>query len=166
MNDRVFFEWADTMSVGVPEIDSQHRELINLLNRLFVSVVERDKDKTTIEILDALIDYTKTHFTLEEELMLVAGYDPGEFVTHQRAHQNFIEKVGTAAHKNLVEGKSVSFELIHFLKNWLREHIMVSDMRYSECLKKSAATQTWEKTANAAMLEKQQAAPKPWWKIW
>lgn len=166
MNDRVFFEWLDTMSVGIPEIDAQHQELIRLLNRLFISVVEHDKEKTTIEILDALIDYTRTHFTLEEELMQVAGYDPIEFAAHQEAHQGFIEKVGTAARKNLVEGKSVSFELIHFLKNWLRDHILVTDMRYSTCLKQSAATPVWEKTASAALLEKEQTKPRPWWKIW
>ncbi len=166
MNDRVFFEWADTMSVGIPEIDAQHRELINILNRLFVSVVERDKDKVTIEILDALIDYTKTHFALEEQLMEEAGYDSLEFVAHKDTHQRFVEKVGEAAHKNLVEGKSVSFELIHFLRNWLRDHIMDTDKRYAECLKNSSATRKWEQKANAVMLQKQNAAPKPWWKIW
>lgn len=166
MNDRVFFEWADTMSVGVSEIDAQHRELINILNRLFVSVVERDKDKVTIEILDALIDYTKTHFALEEQLMQAAGYDAFEFMTHKDVHQQFVEKVGNAARKNLVEGKSISFELIHFLKSWLRDHIMVTDMRYAECLKNSGATKKWEQSASSVMLEKQNAAPKPWWKVW
>lgn len=166
MTDRVFFEWSDAMSVGIPEIDAQHRELINLLNRLFISVVEHDKDKITIEILDALIDYTKTHFALEEELMQRAGYDALEFAAHKGTHQCFVEKVGSAAQKNLLEGKSVSFELIHFLKNWLRHHIMDTDKRYSECLKKLNLEKTPVQPARQSLPEPTDIPAKPWWKIW
>lgn len=52
------------MSVGIQEIDSQHKVLIDILNRLFVSIVNRENSTVITEVLDALIDYTKTHFEL------------------------------------------------------------------------------------------------------
>jgi hemerythrin len=161
------FEWSDAMSVGIAEIDDQHKTLIGILNRLFVSVVQRDSDDLIVEILDALVDYTKTHFELEERLMLDSGYDSTEFAEHRRAHLAFIHKVGETATKNLVEGKSVSFELINFLKHWLRDHILLADRKYAEALLRSGySTKAWTSSARAAMLAKQEVAPKSWWKVW
>lgn len=163
----LFFEWSDAMSVGIPEIDKQHRELVSLLNRLFVSVVQRDKEVVAVQILDALIDYSKTHFVLEERLMQETGYDADEYALHQRTHQEFIDKVGAVAQKNLVEGKSISFEMIQFLKHWLRDHILVADMRYAEAAKAAGVVvANWSVSASETVRIRQKAQPRPWWKVW
>lgn len=154
------------MKVGIEEIDDQHRDLVDLLNRLFVSVVRRDRDQATIEILDALIDYTKTHFTLEEQLMRDTKYDAHEYAVHQQAHRDFIDKVGAAAHKSLVEGKSVSFEMIHFLKHWLRDHILVADRQFAQAV--LAAGYVFPKRT-AVIPNRPAEKPedsKPWWRLW
>jgi hemerythrin len=65
----VFFKWSDKYSVGIKTIDSQHQELVNIINRLFDAVTNHEADKVINSILDALMDYTKTHFALEELLM-------------------------------------------------------------------------------------------------
>lgn len=155
------------MSVGIAEIDEQHQELVNLLNRLFVSVVQRDKEVVAVQILDALIDYSKTHFVLEEQLMRRTGYDAEEYATHKQAHQDFIDKVGAAAQKNLIEGKSISFEMIQFLKHWLRDHILGADMRYAATAKGAGvAVADWGVSASAILQAEQASKPKPWWKVW
>lgn len=167
--DKVFFEWTDAMSVGIAEIDNQHKILVDILNRLFVAVVKRENEQTTIEILDTLVDYTKTHFGLEEQLLQDAKYDATEFAAHQREHRAFIEKISAAASKHLVEGKSVSFEIINFLKHWLQEHILVTDKKYAAALQKSNfSTARWTDLASTAMTTKQEETPKrkQWWKIW
>ena len=41
-NDEVFFKWLPDYSVGIKTIDSQHQELVNILNRLFVAVSKRE----------------------------------------------------------------------------------------------------------------------------
>lgn len=161
------------MSLGIAEIDAQHRELVDLLNRLFVSVVQRDKDTVTVQILDALLDYTKTHFVLEENLMRRSGYDGVKYATHQDEHQRFVEQVARVAHKNLAEGKSVSFELIHFLKRWLRDHILVADKQYAQTVIAAGVLCSEMPTRNApadalpaAMLKAPESGKSPWWKVW
>lgn len=62
----VFFKWFDDGSVGIATIDRQHQELMNILNRLFIAVSQREGDKVLAGILDALMAYTQTHFVLEE----------------------------------------------------------------------------------------------------
>jgi hemerythrin len=169
MEDKVFFAWSDAMSVGINEIDEQHKTLVDILNRLFHAVVQRESNEITIEILDTLVDYTKTHFGLEEKLLLDAGYNPTEFAAHQREHRAFIEKISLAANKHLVEGKSVSFEIINFLKHWLQDHILVTDKKYADALKSAGySTKTWTDFASNAMATKQAETSqrKKWWKIW
>ena len=169
MGDKVFFEWSDNMSVGIAEIDEQHKTLVDILNRLFVAVVQRESNEITIEILDTLVDYTKTHFGLEEKLLQEAGYNPEEFAAHQREHRAFVEKISIAANKHLVEGKSVSFEIINFLKHWLQDHILVTDKKYATALHGSGySTKAWTDYASNAMATKQAETPKrkQWWKVW
>jgi len=170
MNGKAFFEWSDNMSVDIAEIDTQHKMLIDILNRLFMSVMNREQNTVTTEVLDALIDYTKTHFELEERLMLDAGYDPMAYAAHCTTHQEFIDKVGNAARKFLVEEKTVSFELINFLKHWLRDHILVTDQKYAAALRDQGyVTHAWETSANSLMTQKQNASEhsrKHWWNLW
>lgn len=169
MGEKAFFEWTESMSVGIAEIDEQHKMLVDILNRLFLAVVQRESHEITIEILDTLVDYTKTHFGLEERLLLDAKYDAAEFAAHQREHRAFVGKISEAASKHLVEGKSVSFEIINFLKRWLREHILVTDKKYAVALKNAGySTQAWTDLANSAMTAKQAETPKrkQWWKVW
>lgn len=169
MGDKAFFEWSNAMSVGIAEIDEQHKMLVDILNRLFLAVVQRESQAITIEILDTLVDYTKTHFGLEERLLQEAKYDSTEFASHQREHHAFIEKISDAASKHLVEGKSVSFEIINFLKHWLQEHILVTDKKYAIALQDAGySTKAWTDFASTAMETKQAATPKrkQWWKVW
>ena len=167
--DQVFFAWADEMSVGIAEVDEQHKTLVGILNRLFSAVVSRESHEVTAEILDTLVDYSNTHFGLEEKLMQEAGYDPVEFAAHLREHRAFIEKIGSVAEKHLAEGKSVSFEIISFLKRWLRDHILVTDRKYASALQESGyATKAWAEFASQAMASRYSEASrqKHWWKIW
>ena len=72
-NDEVFFKWSNDYSVNIKTIDDQHQELVNILNRLFIAVSKREGSKVIASIFDALMSYTKTHFTLEERLMREAN---------------------------------------------------------------------------------------------
>ncbi|MEQ1630208.1 MAG: bacteriohemerythrin, partial [Gallionella sp.] len=81
----VFFAWSEKYSVNIKAIDEQHKELVNILNRLFVAVSKREGDLVIAAILDALINYTQTHFALEERLMSQAKYK--DLVPHIAEHK-------------------------------------------------------------------------------
>ena len=124
-----FIEWSGELSVGIEEIDAQHKVLVDLLNRIHEAIQQRHGTEVTRQIVDQLGEYTRIHFAVEESLMRILHYS--EYEQHKDEHDKLIEQLN-ALQKKLVEGKaSVSYELAHFLKVWLTKHIMEADKRYS-----------------------------------
>ncbi len=162
-NDEVFFKWSPEYSVQIKTIDDQHKVLVDILNRLFVAVSKREGDKVIAGILDSLMSYTQTHFTLEERLMRQAKY--ADLESHMQEHRMLMEKLDALSKKYLLEEKPIYFEMLSFLKTWLKEHIMGVDQRYSAALRDVGfSADSWEREATAeftAMSEK-----KKWWEMW
>jgi hemerythrin len=163
-SDEVYFKWTPEYSVNIKTIDNQHQELVNMLNRLFVAVAQREGNKVIGGILEALRSYTKTHFSLEEQLMEQANY--AELEAHKLEHQKLVEQLDQLCRKHLTEDKPIYFEVLRFLKTWLKEHIMGVDTKYSIALQQTGfALAAWELEAAKAfdvMIEK----TGRWWRIW
>jgi hemerythrin len=163
-NDEVYFKWSPEYSVNIKTIDNQHQELVNMLNRLFVAVAQREGNQVIGGILEALRSYTKTHFSLEERLMEQAQYPDLE--AHKREHQKLIEQLDQLCRKHLTEDKPIYFEVLRFLKTWLKEHISVEDTKYSTALQQAKfPLDAWELEAAKefnVMIEK----TGRWWRIW
>lgn len=124
-----FITWTDELSVGIEEIDEQHKVLVGLLNRMHEAIEEHHGSDTVAGILTELADYTKIHFAVEESLMRILGY-PG-YEDHKEIHDELLEQVMDLQKKVATGNTSISFELLHFLKVWLSKHIMDEDMQYS-----------------------------------
>lgn len=122
-------EWSDDLSVGIQEIDEQHKLLVSLLNRLHTAIVEHHGSDVAQDILRQLTEYTKIHFAVEESLMRILGFP--DYAEHKRHHEMLIAEVRELSAKLEQEKKSISFELLHFLKMWLTKHIMEEDQAYS-----------------------------------
>lgn len=129
--------WNEKWSIGIEEIDSQHKKLFDLLNSYHKSLVT-SKEGTTVNdavksTIDNLIDYTIYHFREEEKLMnSIQGVD---FSSHIGQHKDFCSKI-TTLNTKVLSGKNVSFELFDFVKTWLINHILVSDKSIGNALTK------------------------------
>ena len=124
-----FIEWSDELSVGIQEIDEQHKVLVGLVNELHDAIREHHGNEVSRKILDRLGEYTRIHFAVEESLMRIMGYP--DYESHLNEHQQLADELGEIVAK-VDSGKgSVSMQLIHFLKIWLTKHIMESDKDYS-----------------------------------
>jgi hemerythrin len=162
-NEEVFFKWSPDYSVNIKTIDDQHRELVNILNRLFVAVSKREGDKAIAGILDALVSYTQTHFALEERLMRQAKYKDLE--PHMEEHRKLLEQLDRLCKKHLVEEKAIYFEMLSFLKTWLKEHIQGVDTKYSAALQQAGfSVAAWEREATAEFALMSDS--KKWWEVW
>lgn len=155
------FSWDDSYNVGIQEVDEQHKVLVSLLNQLHTAIVEHHGKSTSREILDHLAEYTRTHFLLEESLMRLTHY-PG-FDIHKEQHEALIKQVVDLQTKLDQENITITFELLHFLKNWLMQHINESDQRFGKHFKTTNLQQysTWSKEVETTMKKK-----KWWWKFW
>ncbi len=161
--DEVFFKWSPDYSVNIKTIDNQHKELVNILNRLFIAVSRREGNKVIAAILDALINYTQTHFSLEEGLMRQAKYK--DLDAHMAEHKKLIDKLDHLCKKYLVEEQPIYFEMLSFLKTWLKEHIQGVDRKYSAALLQAGfSVKAWELEATAKFAAMTDS--KKWWEIW
>jgi len=118
--------WDKTMSVEVPEIDEDHRRLVDLFNLLNRAVAQEESKEYTEALMEELISCTVWHFKHEERLMLKYGYR--DLVEHRTEHAALIDSAKELQRK-LVHGATLpSAEDIDFLECWLTEHIYGADM--------------------------------------
>ena len=126
--EKVLVNWQDRYSVGMAEIDEQHKALFSTINRLWSVIVGKGEASVVLGLLDELERYTVQHFSAEEIFMRQVNYP--DFEQHKKLHAQFVQRVAQEK-GNVVAGKSLSLDLLHFLKDWLIEHILVEDQRYA-----------------------------------
>ena len=124
--------WGDVLSVGVDEIDEDHRKLINIFNILNNSVTEGASPEYLAAVLEELINCTVWHFSHEERLMLKYGYEGTE--EHKEEHQELIKSAKELQEKILQADKTVADEDIDYLERWLTGHILSTDMKFGTYL--------------------------------
>lgn len=123
-------KWDDTLSVHIDEIDDEHRKLIDLLNEIDQAMRQQRGREIVDQIIDSLIGYAKTHFLTEERYFERYGFPDAE--EHKREHAFFIVKV-YGFKREFDQGKlTLSIEILHFLTDWLCQHIKGADQRYGE----------------------------------
>jgi hemerythrin len=77
-----------------------------------------------------LIEYTKSHFDTEENMLKEHGYK--EFEHQKQSHEQFVERT-QQFQRELLEGKVLlTSEMMDFLKDWLMKHIQKEDMKYRD----------------------------------
>ncbi len=124
-----FISWNKTLSVGIEEIDEQHKVIINLINQMHDAIYRHQASEVIQGILSELVEYTRIHFTVEESLMQLLNYP--DYDVHCEQHQMLLDQVIKLQEKVASGKTAISFELMHFLKTWLTKHIMNEDMQYS-----------------------------------
>lgn len=121
------FVWDAKFSVGIVEIDRQHKALMDMANELKFELVGKRSIKTARRILKGLIDYTATHFSYEEQLMDQTRYSEAE--AHKELHRKLVDDV-MGYNERIEQGdEEVLGELMAFIKGWLIEHIQKTDKR-------------------------------------
>jgi hemerythrin-like metal-binding protein len=127
-------EWSDSFSVGVAEIDAQHRQWITLMNRLHdVLMGAADSaDFSVGQCLEAMVEYGKFHLGFEEELLAEAGYPLLE--RHRAEHDRFRSRLEELARAEEGGRTLLNSEVMNMMNTWLQDHILKSDMAYRDYL--------------------------------
>lgn len=123
------FQWTESISVSVKELDKQHQKLFDMINSLYEAMKTGKGRDVLGGIFESLLDYTSVHFKNEE--VLFDQYNYPDKANHKAAHKAFIEKV-TGLYSKFKGGDTlVSVDVLNLLKDWLVEHIMKIDKNYS-----------------------------------
>jgi len=134
---RHFLVWKDEYSVGIQAMDEDHHKWMYLINQLQTAIHYQTGEEFENQALDAVVEYTKTHFKREEDLMTEHGY-PG-YEAHKAEHEETIAKVEGFLSAYESQGHEVLEELADFLKDWLINHIQVTDQAYGPFLRDKGA---------------------------
>lgn len=119
--------WNERFSVGVPSMDEQHKNLIELINALGPAA-SADAVSTGIA---GMFNYAARHFKNEEALLLQSGYS--ELSAQQREHEAFLLKAANFSAQNLGDPELCS-QIKAFLRSWMLHHILEEDMKYRRCI--------------------------------
>lgn len=87
------FPWNDNFATGIDTIDEQHRQLVDLLNKLSVHLAQGSDELTLNSVFDELTDYTVYHFTTEEGIWEKHFGDDALVALHHDTHQGFVAEV-------------------------------------------------------------------------
>jgi hemerythrin-like metal-binding protein len=131
--------WSESYSVGMPQMDAQHKQLIAIINQLADCQRRSINAQTTTQTLEAknafhqalseMFDYTQNHFKAEELYLQEIGYP--QIQAHECEHATFIEKLAELS-ISAIDGDLDMYGVHQYLKNWLFGHILKSDMNYRQ----------------------------------
>lgn len=124
--------WEENLSVGIQEIDIQHKKLIELINDLSE---EGHKPKKFEMVLKDLLEYVRIHFYKEEKYFEEHNYPFAE--EHKKEHAKFTEKV-LEFDRRFNENKLKKEELLELLIEIFENHLKTHDKKYAKYFEEEA----------------------------
>lgn len=124
-------EWDDRLTVGVEEVDNQHKEMIRIANVLFTSINNGEDKQYIRDIVDELRMYTEYHFESEQNHMRRSKYP--RLDEHIELHDELVAKtkaIKLAIFRNDMDAASVKT----YVKDWVMEHIIYHDLDFAKFL--------------------------------
>ncbi len=115
-------KWKNEYSVGIHEIDEQHKTLTECISSIEQAVARCDPQAAHVAVV-RLVDLVQAHFTLEECLMRIHDYPRLE--EHADDHKQFSAHVKTLHERFLTT--DVSHDKIEFLHEWWDTHVQKHD---------------------------------------
>lgn len=125
-------EWKDSYSIGVPDVDHEHKEMIQIINELFTHIAGDDSHATTLYFLGEIYAKIASHFALEEKIMHEKKYD--EFLDHKEDHDHLLDKILDIMDE-YEQSENIDNEVFaEKLNNWFGEHFRTKDARLHKFL--------------------------------
>ncbi|MDX8405357.1 MAG: hemerythrin family protein [Mariprofundus sp.] len=131
--DKNIFLWNSDYETGIASIDSQHQQLVLLINKLSENLSNGSDAFVLNSILHELTDYTIYHFKAEEVVWNEYLCNDEKLTIHQKIHEEFVETIRNAhIDQNNVASEDVNNQVLSFLISWLSEHILGNDQHMAK----------------------------------
>lgn len=123
-------KWSNAYSVGVEEIDIQHRRLFEIVNNYLESAGTGDQSAPE-KLLINIVEFTDTHFKTEEKYFDLFHYPESE--NHKKMHREFRTKVMGFVSNYRSRGTVNTVIIMDALKKWIIDHTLIYDRKYVRC---------------------------------
>jgi len=120
--------WSPMFSVGVQEIDDQHKKLIDLANKLNDQMTSGKGKEILDKVFQELVAYTQSHFAMEERLMAKHNYTAT--TRHMDEHKKLVVTVSDLKKKHDSGQDVLTSQVMTFLRDWLTKHILQTDKAF------------------------------------
>ena len=127
MADNDHFKWKEEYSVGIHEIDRQHKEIFTLIYDLSqLCAIDDTKSYDTFKImLSSAMEYFENHFWEEEKFMQEKNYPM--YPKHKDAHDTMQQEIKDMAVK-IGKDETITIKIItSYLKEWYMTHFLEAD---------------------------------------
>jgi hemerythrin len=119
-------KWRDEFSIGIPAVDHEHRELIDLINDLHGASGSEPDDVAAF--LGEVLTRISAHFALEETTMRAIGYD--RYGAHKADHERLLDDLrdmmdAVEANPSAEVGEALGARL----SEWFGVHFRTEDAR-------------------------------------
>ena len=84
-------KWKPAYSLGIPSVDLEHREMIDMINHVYAGLDENADLEQIEAALEDIYAGISSHFALEERHMRAAAYE--EFEDHKDEHEDLLDQI-------------------------------------------------------------------------
>ena len=125
-------QWKDHYSVGIDAVDHEHKELLELINRLHDELITTGEKSSAGMFFGDLFKGISAHFALEERFMRERGYD--QLTQHKADHERLLDEIRDIMDDFEEHDKAASAELGARLDTWFSRHFETHDARLHNAL--------------------------------
>jgi hemerythrin len=119
--------WKDEYSVGIEAVDHEHKQLIDLINRLHDELDSPGAKMTVPAFFGDLLKGISAHFALEEKFMRDGGYDGLD--PHKGDHERLLDDLREIMDAFERSEDIDRVELAQRLDSWFSHHFRAHDAR-------------------------------------
>jgi hemerythrin len=120
--------WRDNFNLGIPEVDFEHRELVELINALHDRLQQAAHHEEVEDFLGEIFARISAHFALEERTMVARNY-PG-YWPHPGDHERLLDQLRDIMESYESTHSLDSGELSQKLDDWFSVHFRTFDARF------------------------------------
>jgi hemerythrin len=131
----MIYAWKLEYSVGVKEIDNQHKKIFEILGRLHIAIKSKREHEFLAEIIQELVNYSVYHFETEEKYFDKFKYEFTE--EHKKQHQSFKEEIREIMDTPNLNEEKVTKQLLEFVIKWIKGHVTGADRKYIKCFQEN-----------------------------
>lgn len=131
-DDATGIGWSDELSIRVAHMDLQHKRMIEIASVIAEHLYPGADRSELTHAFDALIDYTRGHFTAEEKLMALYRYP--DAAGHCLGHARLVSELTECAARVLAGEALDKDAFLRFFQSWLPLHIRDLDRDYGAFL--------------------------------
>lgn len=129
------FQFDDSLLIGVPVIDDQHKALAELVARLAHSPGSSNNSEHALEILSKFLDLILQHFETEEMYMRQCGMPKAAIDEHVAQHSVIIEEIATIEFEAMQGSAFKAEDLLAQFRNWVSRHLQTYDFEIKQYVK-------------------------------